>query len=548
MKGLDKLNGNVEIKNKIITGIARCTLNLGSYQRGLRIAQSIEDSVAKQSIAIQARELLKKNDNITTEPGIWLEIGNIFEQCSDFHSAAEAYINGKFYGNMTKILSEVKSSHVLLNYARAKESDGNYVEASEAYNKAGDVVSVVRIYLGKLGKAKEAGEIALASKSVEACKLVAKYFQKSGLHEKAISFLVYSGNGQEAFKIAKEMGSSEGMVEYAKALGGDNAPEEQLNLIADHFCENGSFLEAGRFYIKAKVYNRGISMLLKDGGEAAISLAVDTVVSIQNVTDKERLKTGLVSYLSGDLDGVQRIEHFDYLLQLYLMCGDYRDANHVAILLTWQKCSVLSITKARDFIVKTSQDIPVSERSQEFNNCLNLLQSYVLCRFWGKEKDPQRATRLLNRIIPNLSKFGSNETQTAILLTAAIESTKAGLKATAFRHAAACIQSPGNASLDKKKRAILENIIRKASKDDKTGKGEDAVGESDCMFCGFRFDEYGLVCPNCQQTSGMCLASGLRLVKGVGVGVNIMDVGNGLKMNDEYLQGSYKIENFLPNF
>ena len=545
LESLNETSKSADFKTKIITGIARCTINLGSYQRGLRIAQSIEDPVSRQSIAIQARDLLKNND-LTTEPGIWLDIGTIFEQSNDYHSAAEAYINGKFYGNMTKILSEIKSSHVLLNYAKAKESDGNFVEAADAYQKAGDVVSVVRMYLGKLGKGKEAGEIALASKSVEACKLVAKYFQKSGLHEKAITFLVYSGNGREAFKIAKERGGSDGMVEYAKALGGDNAPEDELNLIADHFCENGSYFEAGRFYMKAKVFNRGISMLLKDGSEPAISLAVDTVVSIQNITDKDRLKQHLVAYLSGDLDGVQKVEHFDYLLNLYLMCNDYRDANHISILLAWQKCSVLSITKARDFILKISQEIPVDSRTQDFNNCLNLLQSYVLCRFWGKEKDPERATRLLNRVIPNLSKFGSNETQTAILLTAAIESTKAGLKATAFRHAAACIQSPGNTCLDKKKRSILENIIRKASKDDKTGKGEVPVGESDCQFCGFGFDEYGLVCPNCQQTSGMCFASGLRVLKVGGYGKSLTDVGSGLQINDDIL-GDYKVEQFLPD-
>ena len=218
----------------------------------------------------------------------------------------------------------------------------------------------------------------------------------------------------------------------------------------------------------------------------------------------------------------------------------------LSILLAWQKCSVLSITKARDFILKISQEIPVHSRTQDFNNCLNLLQSYVLCRFWGKEKDPERATRLLNRVIPNLSKFGSNETQTAILLTAAIESTKAGLKATAFRHAAACIQSPGNTCLDKKKRSILENIIRKASKDDKTGNGEVPVGESDCQFCGFGFDEYGLVCPNCQQTSGMCFASGLRVLKVGGYGKSLTDVGSGLQINDDIL-GDYKVEQFLPD-
>merc|ERR1711879_306545 len=132
------------------------------------------------------------------------------------------------------------------------------------------------------------------------------------------------------------------------------------------------------------------------------------------------------------------------------------------------------------------------------------------------------------------------ETQTAILLTAAIEATKAGLKATAFRHAAAAIQSQGNASLDKKKRAILENIIRKASKDDKSGKGELPSEDSPCQFCNFEFDQYALTCPNCQQTSAMCFASGLRVTKNG----NFSKIGQGIFVRKDFLKAPYSTSNF----
>jgi len=127
-----------------------------------------------------------------------------------------------------------------------------------------------------------------------------------------------------------------------------------------------------------------------------------------------------------------------------------------------------------------------------------------------------------------------------------VEASKAGLRATAFRHAAATLQSTGAASLDKKRRTMMENIVRKANKEEKSGKGEALPNESDCKFCSFAFDEYQLVCPNCQQMSPMCVASGLRVSKQNDSLGSLVELGNGLTAMKDYLEAPYKAAMFLP--
>lgn len=234
-----------------------------------------------------------------------------------------------------------------------------------------------------------------------------------------------------------------------------------------------------------------------------------------------------------------KASYFEQLLNLYIACGDYRDANHIAILLAWQKCSSISISTARNFLLKICHKLPEKSRTSDFNNCLYSLQSYCLVKIWSK-LDSVKSTYLLNRVLQNLSKFGSADTQTSILMTAAFEAHKANLKATSFKHAKTALQSQGGASLPPQRRKNLEQIVRRASKEDKLGQGESLPEEHNCMFCDFVFDKYKLSCPNCQQTSQMCMASGerieneadcIKLDHGLVIMKNILDI-SGKEVND----------------
>ena len=153
------------------------------------------------------------------------------------------------------------------------------------------------------------------------------------------------------------------------------------------------------------------------------------------------------------------------------------------------------------------------------------------------------STQLLNRVVSNLSKFGTAEMQTQILMTAAFEAQKAQLKATSFKHAVAALQSQGKDSIAPQRRKVLEKIIRGASKDDKTGKGEPDIEDNDCLHCGFGFEKYKLTCPSCQQTSKMCMGCGERVGKRDAVLVQ----NNGLVVKENILEETGKdVKEFLP--
>lgn len=63
---------------------------------------------------------------------------------------------------------------LLTQYAKAKESDGQYREAATYYESARDYESVIRLLLHNLNSPEEAVRIVRETKSVEGAKMVAK--------------------------------------------------------------------------------------------------------------------------------------------------------------------------------------------------------------------------------------------------------------------------------------------------------------------------------------------------------------------------------------
>lgn len=58
---------------------------------------------------------------------------------------------------------------------QAKEAEGDFESAVEAYAKSGDVESCVRLLLDKLNQPHRAVSIVQETRSIEAAKLVARY-------------------------------------------------------------------------------------------------------------------------------------------------------------------------------------------------------------------------------------------------------------------------------------------------------------------------------------------------------------------------------------
>jgi WD repeat-containing protein 19 len=72
------------------------------------------------------------------------------------------------------LLSHITSPKIHIQYAKAKEADGRYKEAAEAYRNAKDWDNVIRINLDFLQNPEEAVKIVRDTHSIEGAKMVAK--------------------------------------------------------------------------------------------------------------------------------------------------------------------------------------------------------------------------------------------------------------------------------------------------------------------------------------------------------------------------------------
>lgn len=73
-----------------------------------------------------------------------------------------------------ELQSKITSLKIHAQYAKAKEADGRYKEAAEAYKMAKEWDNVIRINLEYLQNPEEAVHIVQETQSVEGAKMVAK--------------------------------------------------------------------------------------------------------------------------------------------------------------------------------------------------------------------------------------------------------------------------------------------------------------------------------------------------------------------------------------
>lgn len=77
-------------------------------------------------------------------------------------------------GKVGDLLNKITSPKIHAQYAKAKEADGRYKEAAEAYKMAKEWDNVIRINLDFLQNPEEAVRIVQETQSVEGAKMVAK--------------------------------------------------------------------------------------------------------------------------------------------------------------------------------------------------------------------------------------------------------------------------------------------------------------------------------------------------------------------------------------
>lgn len=98
----------------------------------------------------------------------------LFEKASVYDRAASNYIKLKNWQKIGELLPNVTSSKIHLQYAKAKEHEGKYEDAANAYYVAKDFDSVVRLHLDYLNNPETAVELVQETKSAEGAKMVAR--------------------------------------------------------------------------------------------------------------------------------------------------------------------------------------------------------------------------------------------------------------------------------------------------------------------------------------------------------------------------------------
>jgi WD repeat-containing protein 19 len=139
-------------------------------------------------------------------------------------------------------------------WIQAKEGEGRFKEAITSYRLAGDMDSVVRIYLDNLSDPHSASEIVLETRSIDGARMLARFYQQIGDFESALQFLILCGCVPDAFAVAQKQNK---LKHYGQLLEqSDNAKSTDYIALAQYFENEKYTLLAGKYYFLAKEFSK----------------------------------------------------------------------------------------------------------------------------------------------------------------------------------------------------------------------------------------------------------------------------------------------------
>ncbi|XP_076826013.1 WD repeat-containing protein 19-like isoform X2 [Clavelina lepadiformis] len=475
-----------------MAGMARTSLRLGDIRRGVHLAMQHP-----------GRSLKKECGAILEGMKQYAEAAVLFEKGDFFDKAAAVNIKCKNWVKVGQLLPKVTSLKIHLQYAKAKEVDGKYPEAAEAYHNAKDFDNEIRIYLDHLRDPEKAVKIVKESGSTEGAKMVARFFIKLGDFGSAIQFLVLSKCNEEAFQMAQQHGQ---METYAEIVG-DDATMEDFKSIAVHFENDKNHFMAGKFFTKCREYARALKHFLKSSpfndGQEALEEAIKAVA----IAKDNNLTQKLIDFLLGEADGKPRDPK--YLFKLYIAIEHYSEAARTAIIISKEEQNNGNYRLAHNLLFSMMKELRARKIKipLEMESNLMILHSYILVKSHVKRGDHLKAARMLIRVAENISKFP--EHIVPILTSTVIECHKSGLRSSSFSYAAMLMRPEYRNKVDPKYKKKIEQIVRKSG-----GKAEDEEEmTSPCPYCQFELTESELVCPSCRNNIPYCIATGRHVVR-----------------------------------
>ncbi|CAL1601444.1 unnamed protein product [Knipowitschia caucasica] len=470
-------------------GVARMSIRMGDIRRG-----------SAQAVQHPSRVLKKECGAILESMKQFAEAAQLYEKGQYYDKAASVYIRCKNWTKVGELLPNVSSPKIHLQYAKAKEADGKYKEAAQAFESAKDWDNVIRVLLDHLNNPEDAVRVVRETQSIDGAKMVARFFLRLNDYASAIHFLVLSQCNDEAFQLAQQHGQ---MEVYADIIGSE-ATQEDYQSIALYFEGEKKHLLAGKFFQKCGQYSRALKHFLKcpnTEDNLAVEMAIETVGQAKD----QSLTTQLIDYLMGESDGVPR--DAKYLFRLYMALQQYREAARTAIIIAREEQSAGNYRNAHDVLFSMYTELQAQKIKIPFEMATNLmiLHSYLLVKVHVKRGDHLKGARMLIRVSNNISKFPAHVVP--ILTSAVIECHRAGLRNSAFSFAAMLMRPEYRNNIDPKYRKKIEAMVRRPD----TSELEEET--TPCPFCGFQLPQNDLLCISCKNNLPYCIATGRHMLK-----------------------------------
>lgn len=469
-------------------GIARTSIRLGDLNRGTHVATELRDPAVCKDCAV----LLEKMRQ-------YVEAAQLYEVAGAYDKAASLYILDLNFDQAAPLMSKIRTPKLHMQYAKAKESRGAFREALVAYERARDLDSVVRLSLENLHEPQKAFQLVRETQLASGAERVADYCRKNGNISGAVEFLLIAKDDETAFGLAER---HDEMETFANCLGDKGTPKQHM-LIAKYYEQRNLLPQAAKHHALCEDYAMALKLYLKVG-EKEIDSAIEVVGKARN----DALTHTLIDYLMGESDNVPKDPNYVY--RLHKALGNYMQAAGTALVIAKQEQEMGNYKHAHQLLFNTYQDLKGQKLAlpQELWRRLMILHSYVLVKRLVKSQDHVNAALLLLRVARNIQQFPAHIVP--ILTSVVIECQRAKLMTEAYQYSCMLMRPEYRPTISDQYKKRIENIVRKPLQDDAK---ETVEVNTACIYCSFMIAESQLDCPNCNNISPFCIASGLRMVK-----------------------------------
>ena len=322
--------------------LAKVAMHLNLIDEAKKLLKEVNrwDVLIKFYICIgeyeKAIETAKENDRIDLQ-NTYYRIAQHYEQTGEIDEAINYYklsglgnkeiprmlISLNLIDKLEETLKEDDNPESLLRLASYLESQEEYEEALEYYQKADDIQNIIRLYL-KENKIDEAIKVFEEGKEkfktkkeqkylrgyMDGAYLIGNYYEKNNSIKNAIDYYRTSGRYNQAFRLAKEKGLDKEIENL-----GTIAPKNTQNLIAEYFEKNNKLDKAIDLYLKGSNIRKGLNLCL----------ATNQLDKIRDISQKSEIKNdkdtlkALAEYFSVQND-------HEKALELFIKIKDYENA------------------------------------------------------------------------------------------------------------------------------------------------------------------------------------------------------------------------------